>query len=686
MPIKCEFLCQETSLLEFNKRVLYQAYDTKIPLLERLKFLCIVSSNLDEFFEIKVARLKRLMINNPNTYLLNKKLPKDVFLEVHKKAKLLINEQYRLLSKNILPLLRTEKIFFYKRNELNKEQKKWIQEYFHKEIKPVITPLGLDPAHPFPKVYNKSLNFIIELEGKDAFGRPPNLAILQAPRILSRIVAMPKKICNGNDGFILLSSIIHLHIKTIFTGMKVKTCHPFRVTRNSEINFDENEEITNLRFAIERELKERHYGQPVRLEVSNKCSKYLTKFLLNQFNLQDNELYKVTGPVNLIRLISVPDLINKKDLKYSKQNPSIPNELKKKRSIINILKKNDILLHHPYQSFDPVVNFIKQASVDPKVIAIKMTIYRIGNKSDLIKALINASLAKKEVTVVVELMARFDEETNVNWAEQLENAGSHVVYGVFGYKVHTKMALVIRKEKNELKRYAHLSTGNYHQRTSLLYTDLALMTNDEKITSDINDIFMQITGLGKEVKLKKLYQSPFTLHKMVLNSINNEIKNKKKHNKALIIAKMNSLADPVIIKKLYQASNEGVEIILIVRGICSLKPQIKGLSENIKVISIIGRLLEHSRIFYFYNNGKEDLYISSADWMTRNFYHRIEISIPITKSKLKQRIITEGLLLALKDNTKSWKMNYDGTYTKIMPKENEKEFNLQEFLLNNYKN
>lgn len=684
MTINYDFLCQEISLLEFNKRVLYQAYDENIPLLERLKFLCILSSNLDEFFEVKVARLKRLTIEKPNVPIFNKQLPQDIFLEVHDKAKNLINEQYLLLVQTILPLLRKEKICFYHVDELNEQHKTWIEQYFHTKIKPVITPIGLDPTHPFPQVYNKSLNFIVELDGQDAFGRLTNLAIVQAPKILPVVIALPSKISNGKNIFVFLSSIISSHIQAVFLGMKVKSCNQFRITRNSRLLIDEDE-VKNLRFTIEMELQKRHYGQPVRMEVNTNCNQYIVQFLLDQFKLQKNELYKIEDPINLSKLMFVHDLINRDDLKYNKIIPLYPVEFRKNQSIISILNKKDILLHHPYQSFDHVINFIEQSATDNDVIAIKITFYRIGNKSDLINALIKAALAKKEVTVVVELMARFDEEANVNWAEQLEHVGVHVVYGVFGYKVHAKMALVIKKEKNKLKRYCHLSTGNYHQGTSRLYTDCAIMTSDEQITSDINDIFTQITGLGKAMKLKKLYQSPFTLHKMILQSIDIEIENKKNNKKALIIAKMNSLVEPIIIKKLYKASLAGVEIILIVRGMCCLKPQIPGLSENIKVISIIGRLLEHSRIFYFYNSSKEDLYISSADWMNRNFFHRIEICIPIQNIQHKQKIIKECLLFALKDNTSAWEMNCDGTYTKIKPQKTETPFNVQEFLLNKYK-
>ena len=678
-----EFLCRENALLAFNRRVLAQAEDASVPLLERLRFVCIVSSNLDEFFEVRVAALKRLVQTAPYVPLQDGRLPQEVLDDVRHGARALINEQYQLFHR-LLPLLRDEGIIFYKRNEWTEQQRIWIESYFHREIKPVLTPIGLDPSHPFPKTLNKSLNFAVELKGKDAFGRASGMAIVQAPRILPRLVRLPDELCDGKQGLVFLSSIMHEHIQAVFLGMEVSGFHQFRLTRDSELTVAEND-LKNLRTAIEGELHERQYGNGVRLEISTKCPEHVCDFLLEQFRLHRDDLYRVDGPVNLVRMMSVPEIIARADLTFSEQLPSVPKNLSNPDTLFETVSANDVLLHHPYQSFQPVVDFIARAAHDPDVVAVKMTIYRTGKKSDLIRALIAAAQAGKEVTVVVELMARFDEEANVNWAGQLEEAGAHVVYGVFGYKVHAKMALIVRRENGELKRYAHLGTGNYHQGTSRIYTDFGLLTADEEITSDINDLFIQITGLGQAGRLKKLYQSPFTLHPMVINAVLRETEAAENGKPARIMAKMNSLLEPQVIEALYQASQAGVEIDLIVRGMCALRPGVKGLSENIRVRSIIGRLLEHARVYYFYNNGAENLYIASADWMNRNFFSRVETCVPITSPELKQRVMREGLLLALQDNARAWQMLPDGSYQRVVRKDNEHIINMQEILLREYK-
>lgn len=678
-----QFLCREQALIEFNRRVLAQAEDPNVPLLERLRFICIVSSNLDEFFEVRVAAVKRLLHHRPNIPTLNGLLPVQVLAQMRSSTRELIAEQYRLLSEVVLPELREEGIVFYKRHEWTSEQSAWIEAYFHREIKPVITPIGLDPAHPFPKTLNKSLNFAIELSGKDAFGRASGMAIVQAPRILPRIVCLPDEICNGNKGLVFLSSIIHEHIQTLFLGMQILGFHQFRLTRDSELVVNE-EDLKNLRTAIQGELHERQYGSGVRLEVSDKCPQHVSQFLLSQFQLEEEALYSVDGPVNLVRMMSVPELVNRPELTFPVRTPCVPKKLKKPEELLHIIRQGDVLLHHPYQSFQPVVDLIQRASLDDDVVAVKMTIYRTGSKSDLIRALIAAALAGKEVTVVVELMARFDEAANVNWASQLEEAGAHVVYGVFGYKVHAKMALILRRETGELKRYAHLGTGNYHQGTSRLYTDFGIMTADETITSDVNDLFMQITGLGQAGRLKKLYQSPFTLHPMIIEAIERETENARAGKPAKIMAKMNSLLEENIIEALYSASQAGVEIDLIVRGMCALRPGVIGLSENIRVRSIIGRLLEHSRVYYFHNNGSAKLYIASADWMARNFFERVETCVPINDAAISQRIIRESFTLALADNMRAWNMNADGSYTRAEPQEGEEAINMQEILLQEY--
>lgn len=682
--IQPHLLCRELSLLAFNRRVLAQAQDTQVPLLERLRFLCIVSSNLDEFFEVRMAWLRRTRQLSPHIPLANGELPDTVITNVTKQAHAIIAEQYRLFNEELIPALRSEGISFYPRSAWNEAQRQWVADYFKHELLPILTPIGLDPSHPFPRLLNKSLNFAVELEGKDAFGRTGGMAIVQAPRILPRVLKMPKELCNGHDGFVFLSSILHAHVHTLFTGMSIKGCYQFRITRDSDLSVDE-EDLENLRTAIAGELQGRQYGEGVRLEVADNCPAHVYDFLLSHFHLGRDELYRVNGPVNLVRLMAVPDMVERNDLKFPPFIPGTPAILTKNRDLFSIINQRDILLYHPYQSFEPTVRLIQEAADDPQVIAIKMTIYRTGSNSDLVKALMKAALAGKQVTVVVELMARFDEETNLNWASQLETAGAHVVYGVFGYKVHAKMALIVRREDGKLKRYAHVSTGNYHQGTSRTYTDLGLMTCNRDICIDVNTVFMEITGLGQPNHLNKIAQSPFTLHKMLLESINGEIEQAKAGKTARIIAKMNALVEPSIVDALYAASQAGVQIELIVRGMCVLRPGVKGLSENIRVRSIVGRLLEHARVFYFENGGDTKVWISSADWMGRNLFRRVEICTPIETPELKQRIIKETLMLALADNQCAWLMQPDGQYRRIKTADNEPVSNMQNMLIERYR-
>ena len=683
MPNQPTILCRELSLLAFNRRVLAQARDEGVPLLERLRFLCIVSSNLDEFFEVRMAWLKKESQLNPHALLDNGTTPAETMAAAAAEAKKLIQEQYELFNQELIPALRQEGIFFYPRRQWTEQQRAWIESYFDRELLPILTPLGLDPAHPFPRLLNKSLNFVVSLSGKDAFGRASGMAVVQAPRILPRVVKLPEGLSEGH-GFVLLSSILHAYVHKLFPGMDVEGCYQFRLTRNSELTVDE-EDLTNLRAAVQTELRERQYGDEVRLEVADNCPPHVAEFLLAQCNLSPNELYQVVGPVNLVRLMAVPDMVDRPDLKFAPFSPGLPKDVHKDQPMPEVLKQHDVLLHHPYQSIAPTVRFIQEAAADPDVVAIKMTIYRTSTHSDLARALIAAANAGKQVTVVVELMARFDEENNVNWARRLESAGAHVVYGVFGYKVHAKMALVIRREGGYLKRYAHLGTGNYHQGTSRIYTDFGLLTADEAITADVNAIFMEITGLGQPTRLNKLYQSPFTLSPMLLERIAAETAEARAGRPARIIAKMNSLIEPGIIRALYEASRAGVQIDLIVRGMCTLRPGVPGLSENIHVRSIIGRLLEHSRVFYFHSGGREELFIASADWMGRNFFRRIEICTPVESPILKQRIMREALTLALADNRKAWLMQPDGSYVRAAAQEGEEGLDMQETLLNEYR-
>ena len=655
------FVNRELGLLAFNRRVLAQAENKKVPLLERLKFICIVSSNMDEFFEVRVAGVKNQIRLNTSHVGPDGLTPKQVFEKISLEAHALIEHQYKIFNSVVLPELAKEDIHFLRRTSWNELQRNWISEYFFRELMPILTPIGLDPAHPFPRVLNKSLNFAVELEGRDAFGRNSGIAIVQAPRALPRVIKLPDYIGQGKNNFVFLSSILHAHVHELFAGMNVKGCYQFRVTRDSELSL-EDEDAKDLRVALQGELSHRQYGNGVRLEIADNCPPEMASFLLDQFGLSQSDLYRVNGIVNLVRLMQIPDFVERPDLKFPTYIPSSPKELNKDPDIFRAIRKQDILLHHPYQSFNPVIEFITQAAKDPQVLAIKQTFYRTSADSKLMTALIDAARSGKEVTVVVELLARFDEEANINWAAKLEDAGAHVVYGVVGHKTHAKMAMVVRREEGKLRRYVHLSTGNYHQRTAKLYTDFGLLTCHEGICKDVNDVFAQLTGLGKSNKLKHLWQSPFTLHSNLIEAIKKEAEIAKSGKKAHIIAKMNALLDKEVICALYEASNAGVKIDLLIRGVCALKPGIKGISENIQVRSIVGRFLEHPRIFYFHHQGDRRVYLSSADWMYRNFFKRIEVCFPILDPKVKKRVIKEGLEIYMKDNLNAWIMTADGSY------------------------
>jgi polyphosphate kinase len=682
IPQPGQFLNRELGILAFQRRVLSQAADDSVPLLERLRFITIVSSNLDEFFEIRVARLKeqiKLGLPEPGP---DGRGPAEVFAAVSAEARALVAEQYRLLNEVVLPALAREGVVFPRREEWSAAQRQWIRDYFFNELLPVLTPIGLDPAHPFPRVFNKSLNFAVELEGRDAFGRSSGAAIVQAPRALPRVIRLPQAVAGAEFSFVFLSSILHAHVGELFAGMNVKGCYQFRVTRNSDL-FVEEEEMTNLHAALKGELLHRHFGDAVRLEVADNCSQRMVDFLLQQFALQEADLYRVDGPVNLYRMRAVPDQVDKPVLKYPPFQPGLPAGLD--AELFEALKKQDVLLHHPYQSFLPVIELIRTTANDPSVIAIKQTVYRTGTDSELMEILIEAARKGKEVTVVVELMARFDEEANLNWAARLEEVGAHVIYGVVGHKTHAKMALVVRREDapggKVLRRYAHLGTGNYHPSTARLYTDFGLLTANEELCADVNELFKQLTGLGRASKMKHVWQSPFTLHKRILAAIRNEARLAAEGKEARIIAKMNALLEPQIIEELYLASAAGVSIDLVVRGVCALKPGIEGLSQNIRVRSVVGRFLEHSRVFFFQNGGAEDVYLASADWMDRNFFRRIELCFPVLDPALKRRVIREGLLPYLEDNCQAWEMRSDGTYELLKPRRGKRRAAQEELLL-----
>ena len=657
-------LNRELGQLEFNRRVLAQAADPEVPLLERVRFLCIVSSNLDEFFEIRVAGLKAQIDDGADLPGPDGAVPTQVFREVSRQTHELVAKQYELFHDGLVPLLAREGIRFLRRAQWNAEQRAWIKDYFFRELMPVLTPIGLDPAHPFPRILNKSLNFAVQLSGKDAFGRKLDAALVQAPRVLPRVIRLPREIGGCDHGFVFLSSVIHAHVGELFFGMEVLGCYQFRVTRNSDLYVDE-EEVKNLRTALQGELPERRFGEAVRLETAQECTPEMTHFLLQQFGLTEDDLYRVNGPVNLVRLMNIPDEVNRPDLKYPPFTPGLLNALVKRPDVFSAMHKNDVLLHHPYQSFKPVIHFIEQAAKDPDVVAIKQTVYRTGADSEMMQILVEAARRGKEITVVVELLARFDEEANINWASQLEEVGAHVVYGIVGHKTHAKLVMVVRREGGQLRRYCHLGTGNYHSRTAVLYTDFGLLTCDESICNDVNNVFMQLTSLGKPGKLRHLWQSPFNLHQQVLSAIRREIEAAKAGKKAGIIAKMNALLEPETIAALYEASKAGVKIELIVRGVCALRPGVPGQSDNIRVRSIIGRFLEHHRVYYF--ESTEDVYLASADWMERNFFRRIEVAFPILDAKLKKRVIEEGLKVYLADNVQAWEMHADGHYERLKP-------------------
>src|SRR4051812_10116272 len=687
IPPPTQFLNRELGILAFQRRVLAQAADDSVPPLERLRFITIVSSNLDEFFEIRVAGLKeqiKLGLPEPGP---DGRGPQDVFDQVGREAHALVAEQYRLLNDVVLPALARDGIVFPRREEWSAPQRQWIRDYFFRELLPVLTPIGLDPAHPFPRVLNKSLNFAVELEGRDAFGRSSRAAIVQAPRALPRTIRLPGGAVSrmrGEDySFVFLSSIRHAHVGELFSGMNVRGCYQFRVTRTPAL-FVEEEEIKTLHTALGGELLHRHFGDAVRLEVADNASTGMVEFLLQQFGLRDSDLYRVEGPVNLYRLREVPDQVDRPALKFAPFKPGLPPAIDTP-DLFEVLKKQDVLLHHPFQSFLLVIDFIRTTAADPNVIAIKQTVYRTGTDSELMEILIDAARKGKEVTVVVELMARFDEEANMNWAARLEEVGAHVVYGVVGHKTHAKMSLIVRREDAEhgkvLRRYAHLGTGNYHPATARLYTDFGLFTANEELCADVAEVFQQLTGLGRAGRMKHVWQSPFTLHRRIVAAIKNEAKNAAEGKPARIIAKMNALLEEQIVEELCAASAAGVKIDLIVRGVCALRPGIEGVSDNIRVRSLVGRFLEHSRVFYFENGGAQDVYLASADWMARNFFRRIELCFPVLDATLKKRVIREGLLPYLDDNSQAWVMNAEGNYERLRARKGSKSHAAQEELI-----
>jgi len=677
------YINRELSLLEFNVRVLAQARDNKIPLLERLNYLCISSSNLDEFFEVRVASVLQMANIDPDAFSSDGLTPHEQLGQISAKAHELVEEQYHVLNNILIPELEEEGIKFVRRDKWTDVQRKWLLKFFNVELLPILTPVGLDSAHPFPRILNKSLNFIISLTGKDAFGRNSGRAILQVPRALPRIIQLPaEETDSGEHDFVFLSSIIHAFVNELFNGMNVKGCHQFRVTRNSDF-FVDDDAIDDLLHAVEGELVMRNYGDEVRIEIDENCPEETVFFLKERFRLNSERVFHARGPVNLSRLQAIYNLIERPDLKFPPFKPYSPPQLGRKKNIFDAIKKQDILLHHPYESFLPVVEFIRQAAIDPNVLAIKQTLYRTGVDSPIVNALVKAARAGKEVTVVIELRARFDEKENINLASKLQDAAVHVVYGVVGYKTHAKMCLILRKEIKVLRNYVHLGTGNYHPKTAKLYTDYGLFSCNKELGEDVRRIFVQLTSLGKVTKLNKLLQSPFTLHNGLLKKIDREIENKKAGKPAKIIIKVNAVVEEQLIQALYRASQAGVKVQLIVRGVCSLRPGIEGLSENIEVRSIIGRFLEHTRIYAFENGGDWEVNGASADVMNRNMFSRVETFFPIESKKLHDRIL-QDLDCYLKDNSQSWLLQRDGSYIQVQPKEGEEVYMVQNELLKEF--
>ncbi|MDO5505874.1 MAG: polyphosphate kinase 1 [Pseudoxanthomonas suwonensis] len=669
---------RELSQLDFNFRVLAQACDTRLPLLERLRFLCISCTNLDEFFEIRAAAVRHAF-DLGGTLAADGIMPDTLMHRIRERARELIDAQYSVFYEQLRPALAAEGIRLLQRDQLGPEQLAWLRRYFRDEIMPVLSPVGLDPAHPFPKILNKSLNLVVTLEGHDAFGREAHMAIVRAPRSLPRIIRVPDVDGDGDafHDFVFLSSILSEFVDELFPGMTVTGAYQFRVTRNSELIVDE-EEIDNLALALRDELAGRGYLRAVRLEIAEQCPQPIVRMLLDNFDLAENAVYRIDGPVNLNRVSQVYDLVKRPDLKFP---PLHPRQLHDAETIFERIAAGDVLLHHPFDAFTPVLELIRQAAEDPNVLAIKQTLYRTGKDSSIVEQLVQAARNGKDVTVVVELRARFDEEANLGLADRLQDAGVQVVYGVVGYKTHAKMLLVVRREGDGLRRYVHLGTGNYHSGTARAYTDLGLLTADPAIGNDVHLVFQQVAGLAPAISLSRLLQSPFTLHAGVLERIRREAELARSGRPARIIAKMNALNERQVIQALYEASQAGVHIDLLVRGACTLRPGVPGVSDTIRVRSIIGRFLEHHRVYWFGNDGEPELFGSSADWLERNLLRRVETAFPIEDPGVAARVYEEVLDNYLRDNQTAWELHADGVYRRVPQAEGQPPHSAQDWLL-----
>jgi polyphosphate kinase len=673
------FLSRELAALEFNFRVLAQARDERIPLLERLRFLSIVANNLDEFFEVRVAMLKHHHMFGSAAPGPDELSSGELLTRIRTRVLDLVDQQYETWQHELRPALDAENIHFLTRDSWTPRQKRWLQGYFENEVMPVLSPLGLDPAHPFPRILNKTLNVAVVLKGRDAFGREGHMALVRAPRSLPRIIRLPNEVCDGGDHYIFLAELLQGFVDLMFPGFKVAGSYQFRVTRNSELMVEEAE-VDNLARALSEELIGRGYARPVRLEIGNDCPKAIVAMLIANFELEETDVYRCDGPVNIIRAGTIYDGLDRPELKFPRFIAQLPAAFNGSRCKFEVLRQRDVLLHHPYESFATVVDLLRQASQDSSVLAIKQTLYRAGADTPLVDLLVEAARNGKDVTVVIELRARFDEEANIRLATRLQEAGVQVVYGVVGYKTHAKMLLIVRREDEVLRRYVHLSTGNYHQGNSRSYTDIGLMTSDPGIGEDLHKVFQQLSGLGPMIELKHLLHSPFTLYRCVLAKIERETAHAEAGRPARIVAKLNALNEAHVISALYRASQAGVEIDLIVRGACTLRPGVPGVSERIRVRSIVGRFLEHSRVYWFGNDGSPEIYCASADWMERNLKRRIEVAFPILDPVLAARVYDETLANYLADNTEAWLLDDDGRYARAKPGD-EPRHSAQQWLL-----
>ncbi len=659
------YLNRELSLLSFHRRVLAMAEDEELPLLERLRFLCISSSNLDEFFEVRVAVVKQKIALKVRETGVDGADPCQLLQTLRRRVRAMIDDQYRLLNEALIPALAAEGVRFLRRDHWNDAQRAWLADYMRRWVLPVVTPLSIDPAHPFPRIANKNLHFIVSLHGKDAFGRTHRYALIPIPRTLPRLVRLPEELAGEGIAFVFLSSVIHAFVGELFPGLTVEGCYQFRVTRDTELYIDE-EEMEDLKRELQGRLdQQRRFGRAVRLEVADNCPDEVARYLCIQLGVDSEDLYRCNGPVNLHRLESVYDEVPRPDLKFLPFTPAVPPRLAEAEDYFAVLRRGEVLLHHPYDAFTPVVKLLRQAADDPDVLAIRQTLYRTASRSAIADALVHAARNGKEVTAVIELRARFDEADNIRLAERLYQAGVHVVYGVVGYKTHAKMLLIVRREGEGVRRYVHLGTGNYHEITARFYTDIGLLSADPVLAEDVQRVFLQLTGLGHAVELQKLVQAPFGLHRFLLARIRHEAELARQGRKGRIIARMNGLEDPEIIDALYDASQAGVKIDLIVRGICCLRPGVAGLSENIRVRSVLGRFLEHSRVFYFGNDGDPLIYGASADWLIRNLHRRVEVAFPIQPRALKRQIVRETLRYYLRDNVGAWELQPDGEYRRV---------------------